>query len=139
MLRAAAAAALLALGVGLCGCANMGDTMVSAFADPAKYEFYDCKQLESERKTQATRAADLQRLMAKAETGVAGSVVSELAYRNDYIALRAQAKLADEVWQRNKCVATLPELPPGPAASSAPPPPAGKGSSSPTRSRSSVY
>ena len=38
--------------------------------------------------------------MAKAETGVAGSVVAEVAYRNDYIALRAQSKLADEAWRR---------------------------------------
>ena len=41
--------------------------------------------------------------MAKAETGVAGPVVAELAYRNDYIAVRGQAKLADEAWRRNKC------------------------------------
>jgi hypothetical protein len=140
-LRAAAAAALLALGVGLCGCANMGDTMVSAFADPAKYEFFDCKQLEAERKSLATRGADLQRLMAKAETGVAGSVVSELAYRNDYIAVRGQAKFADEAWQRNKCVASIqarPDIPSGPATSSAPPA-GGKGEQPPARSRSSVY
>jgi hypothetical protein len=138
MLRAAAAA-LFAAGIGLCGCANMGDTMISAFADPAKYEFFDCKQLETERKSLATRGADLQRLMAKAETGVAGSVVSELAYRNDYIAVRAQAKLADEVWQRNKCVASIqagPDIPLAPATS--PAPPAG-GKGGPARSRSSVY
>ena len=143
MLRAASAAALLALGVGLSGCANMGDTMISAFADPAKYDLYDCKQLETERKALATRGADLQRLMAKAETGVGGSVVSELAYRNDYIAVRGQTKLADEAWQRNKCVATIqvtPDIPLGPAAASAPPPPAGgKGGQQPARSRSSVY
>lgn len=141
-LRAAAAAALLALGVGLSGCANMGDTMVSAFADPAKYEFFDCKQLEAERKSLTARGADLQRLMAKAETGVAGSVVSELAYRNDYIAVRGQAKLADETWQRNKCVATLqagPDVPAGQATVSAPPPAGAKGREPSARSRSTVY
>jgi hypothetical protein len=50
----------------------MGDSMSTAFADPAKYDLYDCKQLETERKNLATRAAELQGLMAKAETGVAG-------------------------------------------------------------------
>ena len=55
----------------------MGDSMTSAFADPAKYELYDCKQLETERKSLATRSAELQGLMAKAETGVAGPVVAE--------------------------------------------------------------
>src|SRR5229473_480755 len=50
--------------------------------------------------------------------GVAGPVVAELAYRNDYIAVRGQAKLAEEAWQRNKCVATPA---PAPAAASTPP------------------
>src|SRR5450432_647882 len=101
--RAATALALLVLGVGLASCADMSDGMLSAFADPAKYDLYECKQLEVERKTLATRAAELQGLMAKANTGVGGPVVVELAYRNDYIAVRGQAKLADEAWQRNKC------------------------------------
>jgi hypothetical protein len=101
--RAAAVLALLALGMGLAGCADMSDNMTSAFADPAKYDLYECKQLETERKSLATREAELQGLMAKANTGVAGPVVAELAYRNDYVALRGQAKLAEEAWQRNKC------------------------------------
>jgi hypothetical protein len=115
-LRAAAGVALLVLGIGLNGCANMSDSMTSAFADPAKYDLYECKQLEAERKSLATRTAELQGLMAKAETGVAGSVVAELAYRNDYIALRGQTKLAEEAWQRNKCHETTPA-----AAPAAPP------------------
>ena len=101
--RAPAMAALLLLGGGVAGCANMSDGMTSAFADPAKYDLYDCKQLETERKTLAVRSAELQGLMTKADTGVAGPVVAELAYRNDYIAVRAQSRLADEAWRRNKC------------------------------------
>jgi hypothetical protein len=119
-LRAAAAMASLVLGVGLGGCAYMGDSMMSAFADPAKYEFFDCKQLEAERKSLAARAAELQGLMAKAETGTGGTVVGEVAYRNDYISARAQAKLAEEAWQRGKCHETPPAATP-PAAPAAPP------------------
>ena len=118
--RAATALALLGLAIGLNGCANMSDSVTSAFADPAKYDLYECKQLEPERKSLAARAAELQGLMAKAQTGVAGPVVAELAYRNDYIAVRGQAKLAEEAWQRNKCVATL-EKPAQAAAASTPP------------------
>jgi len=95
--------ALFALGAGLAGCASVGDNMSSAFADPAKYDLYECKQLQPERERLAARAAELQGLMAKAETGVAGSVVSELAYRNELIATRGQQKFADEAWRRNKC------------------------------------
>src|SRR5882757_5512024 len=121
--RSLAVPALLALAGGLSGCAEMGDNMISAFADPAKYDLYECKQLEPERLRLATRAAELQGLMAKAETGVAGPVVAELAYRNDYISTRGQARLADEAWRRNKCHET-PAATPAPAAPTPPPAPA---------------
>ena len=100
---AAAAAVLLGAAIGLGGCAGMSDGMSTAFADPAQYELYDCKQLETARKGLAVKQADLQRLMAKAETGAAGTVVAELAYRNEYIAVRGQSKFAEEAWQRNRC------------------------------------
>jgi hypothetical protein len=141
--RTTAAAALLVLGAGLCaglgGCANVGDSFASAaFVDPAKYDQFDCKQLEAERKNLATRAAELQGLIAKAETGTGGSVVGELAYRNDYISARASSKLAEETWQRNKCVASSPATA-TPAPAPAPAAPAhGKGHGS-ARSGSAVY
>ena len=117
--RALAGAVLLASAVALSGCADMSDGMTSAFADPAKYALYDCKQLETERKSQAVRMAELQGLMNKAQTGVGGPVVAELAYRNDYIALRGQAKNADEAWVANKCR----ETPPTKTAATPSPPP----------------
>jgi hypothetical protein len=85
----------------------MSDTVTSAFADPAKYDNYDCKQLEGTRRALAIRAAELQGLMAKAETATGGTVIAEVAYRNDYISTRASANLAEEVWRRNNCIATL--------------------------------
>jgi hypothetical protein len=135
--RAVAAVALLVAGFGLAGCADMSDGMTSAFADPAKYDLYECKQLETERKNLATRAAELQGLMAKAETGAAGSVVAELAYRNDYVSVRGQARFAEEAWRRNKCRETPPS-PTTPAASSAPPA-TDKPAHSRVRSGSAVY
>ena len=112
------AAALLALALALPGCANMSDSMSLAFADPAKYDLYDCKQLEPERKRLAARQAELQGLMAKAETGVGGAVVAEVAYRNELIATRGQTKLAEEAWQKSRCRETVP----GAAMPVAPPP-----------------
>ena len=106
--RTVVVVALFTLGSGLGGCADMSDGMTSVFADPAKYNLYDCKQLESERKNLANRAAELQGLMAKAQTGAAGPVVAEIAYRNEYIAVRGQAKFAEEAWQSNKCHETPP-------------------------------
>ncbi|MDX6612113.1 MAG: hypothetical protein QOD75_1299, partial [Blastocatellia bacterium] len=56
--RASAVALLVlgaTLGATLGGCANVGDSFASAaFVDPAKYEQFDCKQLEVERKALAT-------------------------------------------------------------------------------------
>jgi hypothetical protein len=140
-LTSRATAALLVLGAGLCaglgGCANVGDSFASgAFVDPAKYEQYDCKQLDAERKALATRTAELQGLIAKAETGTGGSVVGELAYRNDYISARASSKLAEETWQRNKCVASSPATATPAPAPAAPAPGKGHGSA---KSGSAVY
>ena len=110
--RAAVLAAPIAFALSLGGCAEMSDTMTTAFADPAKYELYDCKQLETERKNLASRAAELQGLMARADTGFAGPVVAEMAYRNDYVAVRGQSHFAEEAWRKSHCH----ETPPPPAA-----------------------
>ena len=112
--RAWLALLMLGSGLGISGCADMNDSMSVAFADPAKYELYDCKQLEAERKNLASRSAELQGLMAKAETGVAGPVVSELAYRNEYIAVRGQSRNAEDAWRRNNCRETPAEPAPVP-------------------------
>ncbi|QQO36907.1 twin-arginine translocation pathway signal [Bradyrhizobium diazoefficiens] len=107
-----AVAALVAAAFALSGCAGVSETIAPAFADPAKYELYDCKQLEGERKALAVRTADLQKLMDKAETGTGGAVVSELAYRNDYVAVRGSAQLAEDAWRRNRCRETPPNAAP---------------------------
>jgi hypothetical protein len=136
--RSLAVLALLALGAGLVGCASVGDTMSSAFADPAKYDLYECKQIEPERARLAAAAAEQQGLMAKAETGVAGPVVAEMAYRNELIAIRGQQKLAEEAWRRNKCQETKPEAKPAAAAAPPAPAPGVKGSRSSSKSGSAV-
>lgn len=87
----------------LAGCAGIGDTISPAFVDPARYDLWDCKQLGPERKNIAKRIEENQRLMTKAETGAGGAVVAELAYRNDYVALRGQQNLMEETWRKNKC------------------------------------
>jgi hypothetical protein len=107
-----AVAALVAAGFALSGCAGVSETIAPAFADPARYELYDCKQLEGERKSLASRTADLQKLMDKAETGTGGAVVSELAYRNDYVAVRGSAQQAEDAWRRNRCRETPPNAAP---------------------------
>ncbi len=133
----ALAVALLVLGSSVSGCADMSEGMTAAFADPAKYELNNFKQLEDERKSLATRTAELQGLIAKAETGTGGTVVAELAYRNDYIALRGQSHYADEAWRKNRCRPS----PPSPAGASASPPapPANAAPPRPSKAGNAVY
>ena len=142
--RAAAVTAWLALGIALSGCAggmsevsdNMTlDNATLAFVDPARYDFYDCKQLQNERKNLAKAAEDLKKQMEKADTGFAGPVVSEMVYRNDYLSNRGQARLAEQTWKRNNCHETLPD----PLEATATKP--GDGKTKPVRSRagSAVY
>ncbi|MEZ5765958.1 MAG: hypothetical protein R3D69_18115 [Xanthobacteraceae bacterium] len=86
---------LAMLALGLAGCAGApgrGFDESAVFADPAHYSLYDCKQLAAAHQTHAARVEELKRLMAKAETGPAGSVMSELAYRSDYLSAQAQLK-----------------------------------------------
>jgi hypothetical protein len=140
-MRIALALALLALGFGMSGCADMSEGMTAAFADPAKYELYNCKQLEAERKSLANKTAELQGLIAKAETGTGGTVVAELAYRNDYVALRGQSHYAEEAWRKNRCrqsppgAATASDTPVTPSA----PAPAANAVPQPSRAGSAVY
>ena len=132
--RSRTALALLLLGAGLSGCASVGDNMSSAFADPARYDLYECNHLVTERARLATRKAELEGLMAKAETGVGGSVVAEVAYRNELIATQGQSKFAEEAWRRNKCQEQPPESKPAVGAAVPPAPSAGvRGSRSPSR------
>jgi len=91
--------AVLALG----GCSSVAVDESTFFADPARFDLYDCKQLADVRKQQLDRVDELKRLMAKAETGTGGSVVSELAYRPDYTSAQANLKLANRAWDENHC------------------------------------
>lgn len=119
MKKTASLAALLLACALLGGCAT-GATS-SAFVDPARYEMYNCEQLNAARKTSFKRVSELQGLMAKAETGAAGSLVSGLAYQTDYVKARADLDLIDDTRKRGNCGEVVPE---GPEAPPSPPQPA---------------
>jgi len=116
--RRAAATVVVCLAAAASGCSSMSDSVVAtAFVDPARYDLYDCAQLRTARTANAARLKELNGLMDKARTGVAGSTVAEVAYGNDLVTTRAQSKLLDEVWQRNRCDSEpLPPQKPDPAA-----------------------
>jgi hypothetical protein len=118
LIRRAAASTVVCLATAVSGCSNLSDSVVSAaFVDPAKYDLYDCAQLRTARTSTAARLKDLNGLADKARTGAAGAAVAEVAYGNDIVTTRAQAKLLEDVWQRNSCDnAPVPPQKPDPAA-----------------------
>ena len=100
-MTAARLVVLGALAVGVGACASGASS--SAFVDPAKYELYNCQQLGTARKASNDRVVELEGLMAKAETGAAGSLVSGLAYQTDYLSERARRDQIDEKIVSNNC------------------------------------
>src|SRR5436190_23486419 len=79
-------------GMMLGGCASTTVDESTFFADPSRYALYDCKALAAYRLSYAKRAEEIRALMVKAETGAAGSIVAEMAYRPDYVSAQAQLK-----------------------------------------------
>lgn len=98
-----AAMGLVALALG--GCASASSSM---FVNPSKYSLYNCQQLATARVGVNARVLELERLMAKAETGAAGSLVSGLAYQTDYVAARAERDQLDEKIAQDNCPASPP-------------------------------
>ena len=112
--RTSQLAMLCFVAVALGGCAT-GGVSSSIFVDPSKYDLYDCKQLATERVAVDARVVQLEGLIAKAETGVAGGLVSGLAYQSDYSAARAQRDLIDQKRASNNCSAEPPPVITAPA------------------------
>lgn len=108
----------VAMGLGACASPGEGGFGSSVFLDPAKYELYNCQQLVSTRKDVNNRVVELEGLMAKAETGAGGALVSGLAYQTDYRAQRAQRDDLDARIARDNCSAEVAK----PAAAPAAPP-----------------
>jgi hypothetical protein len=90
---------VLAAGLGACASGPSS----SMFVDPATYELYNCQQLGTARKRSNDRVVELEGLMAKAETGAGGSLVSGLAYQTDYLSERARRDQIDEKITSNNC------------------------------------
>jgi hypothetical protein len=60
LIRATTITSLFALSVGFSGCALVPDAVSDSMTDPARYDLYDCKQLEAARKSLVAQAAELE-------------------------------------------------------------------------------
>ena len=96
-LGACAFAALLA------GCAGSVDDIGLVTVDPAKFTFYNCADLATRNKQVIKRERELRNLMERAEAGAGGALASALAYRSEYVSVRGELKLLQQVAVEKKC------------------------------------
>ncbi len=96
--RAMAGVAACAL---LAGCVSASLTL--SVTDPARYENYDCKQLDEARGKLVTREGELRELIEKAQVGTAGPVVAEVAYGSDYASAREELHKVNERRRASHC------------------------------------
>lgn len=80
--------AALAAGA-LCSCASE-DSAGRFLVQPGKYVLYSCTELATAMQANATRQHELEGLMAKAQRGSGGQIVSDLAYRPEYVQLHGE-------------------------------------------------
>ena len=118
------AAALMAAGC-LAGCVS-DETAGSLLVAPGGFEFYSCPQLVQAAAGFRARAAELQRLMDKAERDPGGKLVSALGYRPDYLSVRGQLHEVERTARSKQCALPASSQTATSAAPAPPPPPSSR-------------
>jgi hypothetical protein len=104
-LRAAAAriGILASMLAALAGCSSLSDSSFTVFADPGKYTYYSCDQINAQTKQWTNREQELRTLMDKAEQSTGGAMVNVLAYRADYFAATEELKVLEKTARTKNC------------------------------------
>ncbi len=92
--RAARLAGILMSGAMLAACSSSGDTGISFFADPGKYQFHTCAQIADAMKAQSQHVQDLKILIDRADQSTGGAAVGFIAYKADYVAAEEELDFA---------------------------------------------
>ena len=86
------------------GCSTPGmDSSFTVFADPGRYLYYSCDQINAQLKNWTTREQELRLLMDKAEKGAGGAVVNLIAYKADHVAATEELKLLNKTAREKSC------------------------------------
>lgn len=70
---------------------------------PGKFALYTCPELAAKAKALAERQGELEGLIAKANEGAGGGLVSALAYRPDYLSVRGEIRDVREAAAEKHC------------------------------------
>jgi hypothetical protein len=107
--------AAVALVTALGGCASTDDTASKLLVAQGDYDLYSCPQVVNLVTGLKARKAELEKLMARAETDIGGKMMSAMGYRPDYLRVIGELKSAETTMREKHC-----EVPPPPAPAAAP-------------------
>jgi hypothetical protein len=96
-------ASMLLVAALLSGCSTAGDNPFTVFADPGKYQYYDCDSLAAQRIFWRRREEELKLLMDKGERSTGGTVVNAIAYKSDYVAAQEELKVLEATARSKNC------------------------------------
>lgn len=87
----------------LSACSSTGDNPLTVFADPGKYQYYDCEQLTAQRKQWSNREQELKQLMDRTERSAGGAVVNLLAYKAEHVAASEELEVLESAARGKSC------------------------------------
>jgi len=93
----------LVFSTALAACTSALESQLTVFADPAKYDYFNCEQLAAQRTARKAREEELESLMDKAERSTGGTFVNVIAYKADYTEVREDLKLIEKTARTKKC------------------------------------
>jgi hypothetical protein len=110
-----AVAGIALAGAMLAACSSTSETGYSLFADPGKYQYYNCAQIAVAMKTYSTRQQELKTLMDRADQSAGGAAVGFIAYKAEYVAVneeldtlhataRSKSCAQDEAWRSSTVI-----------------------------------
>jgi hypothetical protein len=89
---------------GAAGCSTSSNLSVMLFANPGKYEYHTCDQIQTASRGMVAREKVLRELIEKAERGAAGSVVSTIAYRGEHRTVVEEIEVIEATSRRKNCL-----------------------------------
>jgi hypothetical protein len=101
--HAAIVAGAVVAGAMLTACSSSGDTSFPLFAEPGKYQYYDCAQIAPEMKRWSSREQELKSLIDRADQSAGGAAVGFIAYKAEYVAASEELEQLRSAARSKKC------------------------------------
>src|SRR4051794_22098048 len=89
---------------GATGCSTSSNLSVMLFADPGKYEYRTCDEIQAAGRGMVAREKSLRELIEKAERSAGGGVVSTVAYRGEHRTVVEEIEVIEATSRRKNCL-----------------------------------